>query len=291
MEVRYVDPDRTGKTLFFSVRRVSDGYVYDVSDGTFKQQANVVNPKNTLTEQTGFLTGLFVGSLSTPSSTFTDGAYDVLIHDDADPNDIVIAGTQTAIKDGTEVFLDASILQTVGYDSAATVHDKLGAFTGASGDNVKDALGGMAGVSASLSVSAGEFQIITDLGQAGKGSPAVLDLNAFKEHQKKWKFKLMYLDGTPVDLTGDVVRYIVQQAKGEGQPVLIDKKSNVSGSGLVITDATNGIFELTLSGTDTDQNLGTYYHELLLDEGNTGDWQLLCYGNLTIEEGADLIPG
>ena len=63
-------------------------------------------------------------------------------------------------------------------------------------------------------------------------------------------------DGDPVDLTSATIKW--QAAKSLGKASAISKSTS---SGITITDAANGEFEVTILDTDTDDLVGTYQHE------------------------------
>lgn len=63
-------------------------------------------------------------------------------------------------------------------------------------------------------------------------------------------------NGDPVNLTSATIKW--QAARSLGKASVISKTTS---SGITITDAANGEFEVTLSDTDTDDLSGTYQHE------------------------------
>ena len=65
-------------------------------------------------------------------------------------------------------------------------------------------------------------------------------------------------DESAVDITGCTIRWVWY--KRSPYSLVVDK-STPSGSGITITDPTNGIFEITLVPTDTESLLGDYNHE------------------------------
>lgn len=64
-------------------------------------------------------------------------------------------------------------------------------------------------------------------------------------------------DGDPVDITSATIKW--QAARSLGKSPVITKATG--GSGVSITDAANGVFEVTLSGSDTEDLKGDYYFE------------------------------
>lgn len=69
-----------GAALGYSIERISDGYLYDHSDGTFK--ATPVTPVTSIPELEAPRIGIYAVTIaSTPTNQFTDGHYAVAIHD------------------------------------------------------------------------------------------------------------------------------------------------------------------------------------------------------------------
>jgi hypothetical protein len=62
--------------------------------------------------------------------------------------------------------------------------------------------------------------------------------------------------GAAVDLTGATIAW--QLAKSPGESALVSK---TIGSGIAVTDAVGGIFEITLDAADTAALSGRHYHE------------------------------
>lgn len=63
-------------------------------------------------------------------------------------------------------------------------------------------------------------------------------------------------DGDAVDLTSATIKW--QAAKSYGKSSAIEKDTT---GGISITDASGGVFQVTLSDTDTEDLSGNYVHE------------------------------
>lgn len=301
LTLSYVNLSRTGVSLNASVERVSDGFFYDASDSTFKALADITgtNWRVTLTEGTTIQLGSWTGSIaSTPVAQFSNGRYRVRVHNAADSDKTVVGG-DVFMHEGDEVDVDADILDTAGYDSAATINLKLGSYSGASGDNnnVRDDIAASGANNIALSVLAGEFQVTADIGTTGSSISKSFSLPAKREHRKKWSFTIKKLDGTAINLASTKVRFFVQDVAGQASTTRIDYNSTDNPTRVNITDAANGKFEVILFDTDTDlsetggDGTGIYYAEFLWDELSNGQYQLLAAGDLVIEKGADLLVG
>ena len=79
---------QTGSQLGYSIERLSDGSLYDFSNGTFV--ASPATPISSLPEDTGIFVGRYKVTLTpTPVAQFTDGDYAVTVHDQAASNNVV----------------------------------------------------------------------------------------------------------------------------------------------------------------------------------------------------------
>lgn len=85
-------------------------------------------------------------------------------------------------------------------------------------------------------------------------------------------------DDQPVDITGATIRWQLAGRVGSTSP-LVSKATG--GQGVEITDAENGVFEVTLDSADTDGLNGTYYHEAELVDAQ-GKKQTVMVGEITI---------
>ena len=83
-------------------------------------------------------------------------------------------------------------------------------------------------------------------------------------------------DEVVVDITGATAEFIM--AKRPGKSAVVTK---TVGSGIVITDATNGLLEITLEPADTETLSGTFHHELeVTDLG--GRKTTVLFGTVTV---------
>jgi hypothetical protein len=79
---------------------------------------------------------------------------------------------------------------------------------------------------------------------------------------KVLSFTVLDENDVAVDITGNTIKW--RLAKSSRSSVLLAKATG--GSGISITDAVNGVFQVTLDPTDTDNFAGQYYHEAELTD-------------------------
>jgi len=96
-------------------------------------------------------------------------------------------------------------------------------------------------------------------------------------------------DGSAKDITGFTVKFALARTDANGEPItsspLIDLSS--SGSQVVITDAANGVVQVTLGGSDTDSIVpGDYYFELEVFDSSSNS-TVVAVGTMTIEPNVD----
>lgn len=66
--------------------------------------------------------------------------------------------------------------------------------------------------------------------------------------------------GAAIDLTSATIKWSMKETEDEEAAALISKATG--GSGITITSAANGVFEVEIEDTDTeDLDVGTYVHE------------------------------
>lgn len=87
------------------------------------------------------------------------------------------------------------------------------------------------------------------------------DFEMFAGDTKKINLTVRYDNGTVVDLSGGVIRWVLKRNVNSTQPVTL-KTSLSDAPGIVMTDPVNGKCQITLAAADT-KNLtpGEYYHE------------------------------
>lgn len=82
--------------------------------------------------------------------------------------------------------------------------------------------------------------------------------------------------GAAVNITGATITW--EAARSTEDAAVITKTTS---DGIEITDATHGVFEVTLDPADTDDLFGLYYHEAELTQ--TGDPFTVLTGSLVVE--------
>ncbi len=82
----------------------------------------------------------------------------------------------------------------------------------------------------------------------------------------------------PVNITGWTLSFTVKIDREDASPVLISK---TVGAGIVITDASNGVFSITLTAADTNITPGKYQYDIW--RTNSGAETMLTEGVLTIK--------
>jgi len=70
-------------------------------------------------------------------------------------------------------------------------------------------------------------------------------------------------DGSAYDLTDYTTRFTVKSDKNT-----VDGSATISKTG-TITNATGGVFQVSLSNTDTNIDEGTYYYDFQIDNGSS----------------------
>ncbi len=91
--------------------------------------------------------------------------------------------------------------------------------------------------------------------------------------------------GSAQNLTGLTLRWVVRRHSRAGTIVI----SKSTGSGITITNAAGGIFQIALSPADTKNLEGEYYHEASgVDSG--GNVSTLLIGTLTVNKSAVVEP-
>lgn len=98
----------------------------------------------------------------------------------------------------------------------------------------------------------------------------------FSGNTRVLKVTVLDQDEAIVDLSGAAATFVVMRA--HGQPAIITK---TVGSGIVITDAVNGLLEITLLEADTEPLRGVHRHELEITDAS-GRKTTVLFGNITI---------
>lgn len=79
------------------------------------------------------------------------------------------------------------------------------------------------------------------------------------------------------DITGSTLKWLL--AQNERCSPLITK---TEGSGITMTDSSEGLAILNIDSTDTENLAGTYYHELKLIDAD-GNIRTIAYGRVEIQ--------
>lgn len=98
----------------------------------------------------------------------------------------------------------------------------------------------------------------------------------FSGNTRVLKVNVLDQDEAVVDLTGATAEFIF--AKRAGHEAIFSK---TVGSGIVITDAANGLLEVTLAPADTETLSGAYYHELEVTDAG-GRKTTVLFGTATV---------
>lgn len=83
--------------------------------------------------------------------------------------------------------------------------------------------------------------------------------------------------GSAVDLTGASIKWALKRSVSASSTDVFKTTS----SGISITDATHGKFQITLNPSDTLALKGTYYHESEVTDAS-GNVSTVCSGNVVI---------
>lgn len=96
-------------------------------------------------------------------------------------------------------------------------------------------------------------------------------------------------DGTALDLTGAVLRWIAKRAKFDSSPIVMDKDSTNIAE-IEIPAGTGGVATIFVVGADTQGFTGDerFFWDLYVTKG--GDTQRVDHGRLYVEAGLDATP-
>lgn len=86
--------------------------------------------------------------------------------------------------------------------------------------------------------------------------------------------------GNAVNLTGATISYVLQRSVGS--TVTISKTTD---DGISITDASGGVFQITLDASDTASLSGSYYHECQITD-TSGNVSTVFTGTVTMKDDA-----
>lgn len=89
-----------------------------------------------------------------------------------------------------------------------------------------------------------------------------------------------------IDLTGATIEFRQAVKKPGGRFETTAKITKTTSSGIAITDATNGVFTVTMDPADTDDLAGRYYYEIQVTDSG-GDIATVTTGTAIID--ADLV--
>lgn len=87
-----------------------------------------------------------------------------------------------------------------------------------------------------------------------------LDANFVQGNDITLEFTVTDEDGAALDITGATVKWSLKRAIGE----TADLTKQTGGSGITLTDADGGVFEVELTDTDTAALYGEYVHEAVI---------------------------
>ena len=85
-------------------------------------------------------------------------------------------------------------------------------------------------------------------------------------------------NGNPVDITGADIIWEAKRSEASATTVLA--KNTATGGGIAITDGPNGVFEVTITDTDSAPLVGLYYHKSVVTL--TDDTSTVLTGVLTV---------
>lgn len=88
-------------------------------------------------------------------------------------------------------------------------------------------------------------------------------------------------NGSAKNITGATITWVL--AKTVGDTALVTKSTG--GSGISITDAVNGVFQVTLDGSDTTNYSGVYHHEAEVED-TSGNKNTVTVGSIHIKQSA-----
>ena len=88
-------------------------------------------------------------------------------------------------------------------------------------------------------------------------------------------------DGAAVDLTGATISYVLQRNVNSAAATI----SKTTDDGISITDASGGVFQITLDASDTASLSGSYYHECQITDAS-GNASTVFTGTVTMKDDA-----
>lgn len=102
------------------------------------------------------------------------------------------------------------------------------------------------------------------------------NIEMFSGNTKLLRVTVLDQDSVVVDLTGASATYVVTTRRGN-VPLI----SKTVGAGITITDAVNGVLEVTLAPADTEPLQGAHSHELKVTDA-AGRQTTVLFGSLSI---------
>lgn len=102
------------------------------------------------------------------------------------------------------------------------------------------------------------------------------NFDMFSGNTKVIKVVVRDQDDAIVDLSGATATFVLMRAPGQSAII-----SKTVGSGIVITDAVNGLLEITIDPADTEPLRGAHSHELEITDAG-GRKSTVLFGTITI---------
>lgn len=99
----------------------------------------------------------------------------------------------------------------------------------------------------------------------------------FSGNTRVLKVSVLDQDEAVVDITGASAEYIFAKRAGHSPAIF----SKTVGSGIVITDATAGLLEVTIVPADTESLVGAYHHELEIQDAS-GRRTTVLFGTVNV---------
>jgi len=82
------------------------------------------------------------------------------------------------------------------------------------------------------------------------------DFQIYQGDSKTLSVTVQDSDGDAVVITSATIKWQASKSKGKTADI-----SKTTSAGISITDGPNGVFEITLAGSDTESLTGEFYHE------------------------------
>jgi hypothetical protein len=88
---------------------------------------------------------------------------------------------------------------------------------------------------------------------------ASTDLSIYRGDDKTWNLNFTDANGSPIDLTNSVIYFTVKKKTGD-----LDASAYIAKDITSHSQATGGISAITITDTDSDIAVGTYYYDIQL---------------------------